>query len=65
VALKINGKYFLVLAGLLPLVCTGCGGINTSQGFSPALFFLKTEPKPPAPWEAPVEQPARQLAQVQ
>ena len=43
----------MLSGALLPFLCGGCSGINTSQSVSPATFFLpgllKAGPPAPAP----------------
>jgi hypothetical protein len=70
---KLNWKYNLVWALVLPALawfCAGCSGINSTQSVSPASFFLpgllKAEPKPNQPDKTvPAMEPVRQVAQLQ
>jgi len=52
----------------LLLAAAGCGGINASQGVSPASFFLpgllQADPPPAHPdLAAPADEPVKQVAQ--
>jgi len=46
-----------MLAAVLPLTITGCGGINANQSVSPASFFLPGLLKNDAPTNAPALTP--------